>query len=134
MGRACCAGAGRAEAICRGTEIPRVVPAWAEYIQTTTKGDDNDGNDNNEDACLNTCVVAGCGDGVVGPGEGCDDGNDDPTDDCNACQPATCGDGVVQGEEQCDDGNEIDGDGCSSCVVDPFFQCEGEPSLCIEIK
>ena len=30
--------------------------------------------------------MARCGDGVVGPGEGCDDGNEDPTDACANCR------------------------------------------------
>ena len=104
-----------------------------------------------------TCLAI-CGDGFLLPQEACDDGNLDADDGCSEvctlepgfechgepsmCEEkhyeAVCGDGVVEIEainpEQCDDGNEIDGDGCSSCVVDPFFQCEGEPSLCIEIK
>ena len=70
----------------------------------------DDGNEVDEDTCLSSCVEARCGDGVVGPGEGCDDGNDDPTDGCKQCQPASCGDGVVQAGERCDDGNLIDTD------------------------
>jgi cysteine-rich repeat protein len=31
---------------------------------------------------------------------------------------ATCGDGVVDPGEECDDGNTIDGDGCSGCLID----------------
>ena len=55
--------------------------------------------------------------GWWGPGEGCDDGNDDPTDQCIDCQPASCGDGVLQEGERCDDGNETDTDGClSTCA------------------
>ena len=58
-----------------------------------------------------------CGNGVVDPGEECDDGNADPSDGCtNAC--TICGNGVVTAPEQCDDGNSIDGDGCeSSCTA-----------------
>lgn len=49
----------------------------------------DDGNTDNTDACLNTCVNASCGDGFV-----------------------------QSGVEECDDGNLIDGDGCSStCEV-----------------
>jgi cysteine-rich repeat protein len=55
----------------------------------------------------------GCGDGVVDPGEQCDDGNDDTTDACVECQLSYCGDGFVQsGVEQCDDGNDVDTDDC----------------------
>ena len=35
----------------------------------------DDENDNNNDACLNTCKNATCGDGFIGPGEDCDDEN-----------------------------------------------------------
>ena len=44
----------------------------------------DDGNDDNSDACLKTCKLAVCGDGVVQEGgEACDDGNDVETDDCD---------------------------------------------------
>ncbi len=67
----------------------------------------DDGNTVNTDACLNTCVAAACGDGVVRTGvEGCDDGNTVATDACNnSCVSTTCGDGTVQtATEQCDNG------------------------------
>lgn len=54
-----------------------------------------------------------CGDGIVSPGEACDDGNDNAADECVQCQIARCGDGVVQpGVEACDDGNTVETDGC----------------------
>ena len=34
----------------------------------------DDGNTHDDDQCLSNCQLARCGDGVVGPGEGCDDG------------------------------------------------------------
>jgi len=45
-----------------------------------------------------------CGNGVVEPGEACDDGNDISTDACKPdCAAASCGDGVVHaGVEACD--------------------------------
>ncbi len=63
-----------------------------------------------------------CGNGVLDPGEECDDGDHDNTDDCpddfvtgGTCQSATCGDGLVwSGHEDCDDGNTESVDGCSS--------------------
>ncbi|MBL8946844.1 MAG: hypothetical protein JNK45_26980 [Myxococcales bacterium] len=61
-----------------------------------------------------------CGDGVVDPGEGCDDGDDDDGDECpSSCQAAVCGDGFVYaGVEQCDDGNVDNADACvGSCVA-----------------
>jgi cysteine-rich repeat protein len=69
-----------------------------------------------------------CGDGVVDPGEECDDGNADDTDAClSSCLNASCGDGVVQaGVEECDDGNDFDKDFCSnSCTKVPCEEQEG---------
>ncbi|MEZ4450555.1 MAG: DUF4215 domain-containing protein, partial [Nannocystaceae bacterium] len=44
----------------------------------------DDGNDANDDGCLNACIAAKCGDGVLRTGvEECDDGNLDPEDGCN---------------------------------------------------
>jgi cysteine-rich repeat protein len=49
----------------------------------------DDGNNKDNDACLNTCVSATCGDGVVQPEvEACDDGNNKGGDGCDEkCQP-----------------------------------------------
>jgi cysteine-rich repeat protein len=57
-----------------------------------------------------------CGNGVVDPGEECDDGNLTNNDAClNSCMAATCGDGYLWIDvEQCDDGNTVGGDGCSA--------------------
>ncbi|XP_064197731.1 pappalysin-2 [Anguilla rostrata] len=42
-----------------------------------------------------------------------------------------CGDGELQGKEECDDRNLLDGDGCTKkCLMEPGFNCEGQPSLC----
>src|SRR4030095_2148797 len=42
-----------------------------------------------------------------------------------------CGNGIIGGTEQCDDGNVIGADGCSvTCQVEPCFQCAGQPSVC----
>ncbi|XP_073899966.1 acetylcholinesterase collagenic tail peptide isoform X3 [Castor canadensis] len=44
-----------------------------------------------------------CGDGVLQPGEECDDGNQDVGDDCISCHRAYCGDGYRhEGVEDCD--------------------------------
>lgn len=44
-----------------------------------------------------------CGDGVLQPGEECDDGNNDGSDDCISCHRAYCGDGHRhKGVEDCD--------------------------------
>jgi cysteine-rich repeat protein len=55
-----------------------------------------------------------CGDGVVGGGEQCDDGNGSNNDACTVtCVAASCGDGLVwEGMEECDDGNLDNDDGC----------------------
>ncbi|XP_030896514.1 acetylcholinesterase collagenic tail peptide-like [Leptonychotes weddellii] len=44
-----------------------------------------------------------CGDGVLQPGEECDDGNNNVDDDCISCHRAYCGDGHQhKGVEDCD--------------------------------
>jgi cysteine-rich repeat protein len=81
----------------------------------------DDGNAEDTDDCLSTCVLASCGDGLVhAENEACDDGNADSSDDCNEnCETARCGDGFVWvGEEACDDGNANDGDDCSNACED----------------
>jgi cysteine-rich repeat protein len=58
-----------------------------------------------------------CGDGVVAPGEQCDDANNSSFDACVDCALAFCGDGFAQsGVEQCDDANNDTGDSCINCV------------------
>ncbi|CAN5123127.1 hypothetical protein BH11MYX1_BH11MYX1_12480 [soil metagenome] len=63
------------------------------------------------------CISNSCGNGIIDPGELCDDGNIINGDGCAAdCKSAeACGDGVtnIDAEEVCDDGNTVDGDGCS---------------------
>ena len=57
-----------------------------------------------------------CGNGVVDPGEQCDDGplgSPICTPQCTF-KPAVCGDGFVQHGELCDDGNKTPGDGCEN--------------------
>ena len=81
----------------------------------------DDGNHDNTDGCLDNCMAATCGDGIVQVGvEQCDDGNRDNTDGClNTCVTASCGDGFVHaGVEQCDDGNQSNTDAClNTCVA-----------------
>jgi cysteine-rich repeat protein len=87
----------------------------------------DDGNTDDTDACLNSCLEARCGDGVtrtdlVAQDDGfeeCDDGNTDNTDGClNTCLQARCGDGLLQaGVEACDDGNDNNNDGCAGCAL-----------------
>ncbi len=87
--------------------------------------------------------VSGCGDGVLQPGERCDDGNGASGDGCShdcltveqdfvcgapgqACVlSVVCGDRLVTGDELCDDGNVTGGDGCSADCrqVEPGYSC-----------
>lgn len=42
-----------------------------------------------------------------------------------------CGDGIIGEAEQCDDGNNAAGDGCSNnCQVEPGWLCSSAPSVC----
>jgi cysteine-rich repeat protein len=82
------------------------------------------------------CISSGCGNGVVDPGEACDDGRrcEDGTPcqgtcgDGSNCQPRggfdcsrdclkieVCGDGFRDEGEACDDGNDNPADGCDQC-------------------
>lgn len=80
----------------------------------------DDGNIDQHDDCLNSCMWAFCGDGKVHDGvENCDDGNIRDDDSCpTTCDFARCGDGFTQlGVEECDDANEDPNDGCDDeCV------------------
>jgi fibro-slime domain-containing protein len=98
-----------------------------------------------------TTTQAVCGDGMIGPGELCDDGNATPGDGCSAtCQIETgftcmtpdqpcvpimlCGNGVIDGQEGCDDGNTTAGDGCSAaCQIETGWQCPIVGSSCTAI-
>ena len=45
---------------------------------------------------------------------------------------AACGDGIIAPPETCDDANTDPNDGCSSaCAPEPFFACNGQPSICL---
>jgi len=91
-----------------------------------------------------------CGDGVLDPGEACDDHNKTPGDGCSAiCQivagwvcvgvpsvctlRAICGDGLLASRETCDDGNTAGGDGCSAdCqTIDPGYECRVPGRPCV---
>ncbi len=76
----------------------------------------DDGNPDNGDDCLDSCLAASCGDGFVFAGvEDCDGGAE--TTECNVdCTAAACGDAVlnVSAGEQCDDGGQMPGDFCDA--------------------
>ena len=60
-----------------------------------------------------TGPTGACGDGVLDPGEDCDDGAESATCDAD-CTPVECGDGYVNAVagEPCDDGNADNADAC----------------------
>ncbi len=79
----------------------------------------------NSSSCTAACTLNVCGDGFRDTlTEGCDDGNDDPTDDCVSCQAATCGDGFTHlGVEECDDADGDDLDAChNDCSTHDVIQ------------
>jgi len=54
-----------------------------------------------------------CGNGILEPGESCDDANVTSGDGCDAnCTATACGNGITTSGESCDDGNVANGDGC----------------------
>ena len=92
-----------------------------------------------------------CGDGTLGVGESCDDGNAMAGDGCSAtcaieagytcptpgqpCVPGTtarCGDGQRGVGESCDDGNAMAGDGCSAtCAIEAGYTCPTPGQPCV---
>lgn len=80
-------------------------------------------------------VPPSCGDGVLDPGEECDDGDGVDGDECtNKCTLAECGDGIVHdGQEECDAGG-VDADPlcnpacqlaeCGDGFIQPPEQCD----------
>jgi cysteine-rich repeat protein len=82
----------------------------------------DDGNNDNQDDCTNTCKLNRCGDGIVQTSgsriEGCDPSvNFGETSGCNIdCTIATCGDGKINKArgEQCDDQNQTNEDACKN--------------------
>lgn len=67
---------------------------------------------------VDAAVAAVCGNGLLEPGEVCDDHNNVSGDGCSADCRSTevCGNGIVDvaAGEQCDDGNTVNGDNCNS--------------------
>ena len=70
--------------------------------------DDGVNNGSSGSKCNADCTLK-CGDGVLDPGEACDDGAANNTGGYGKCNPdctlgPDCGDGIKNGPEQCDDG------------------------------
>ena len=95
-----------------------------------------------------------CGNGIIDPGEECDDGNKISGDGCSRlCQIESCwacgtcgtnlpcvmtpicGDGVLTPPERCDDGNLTGGDGCSAdcTTIEAGWQCDHAGIRCFPI-
>ncbi len=85
--------------------------------------DDGEHNGDETDVdCGGSCppCTSFCGDGVLDPGEECDDGNDVNDDSCtNVCTLPVCGDGILQPGEACDDGNSVNDDSCTNVCTLP---------------
>jgi len=97
-------------------------------------------------------TLPNCGNGVLDPGEECDDGNTIDGDGCSAtcqfeaawCPPRPgqtcirrplCGNEILTSNEACDDGNTVSGDGCSGdCqTIEPGWQCRVPGKPCTRI-
>jgi cysteine-rich repeat protein len=65
-----------------------------------------------------------CGDGIMQPGEECDDGADNSDEDFNACRTdckfAYCGNDELDFGEECDDGNQNNLDECRTNCRSPY--------------
>ncbi|MDB4944831.1 MAG: hypothetical protein JWP97_4365 [Labilithrix sp.] len=60
------------------------------------------------------------------------DGGSTPGDAAEASTP--CGDGILTPGETCDDGNTTSADGCNAgCKVEPGWSCSGTPSSCVTV-
>jgi len=81
---------------------------------------DNGGLNNDKAECTEDCTLNVCGDGLLGPGEECDDGNNQGADGCSIdCSLEECGNGEEDDGEYCDDGNDNQNDDCTSLCVPP---------------
>lgn len=90
-------------------------------LATACGDDDTAGDNNNNNSNNNNSASPDCGDGVLDPGEQCDDGSansDALPDACRTdCRDAYCGDGIIDSTESCDNGtdnSDSDPDACRS--------------------
>jgi len=112
-----------ADALIGGRVVPPIGSGYLSPSSTSSLVEALDQFNNNGE-CKGEGPV--CGNGIVEPGEECDDGNTNNDDscrnDCTKCPPPApvCGNGIVESGEECDDGNQVDNDGCSnSCKICP---------------
>ncbi len=78
----------------------------------------DDGNITPGDGCSAICTVE--------PGYTCSGGDSTHPDHCMP-QASLCGNGVVDPGEACDDGDRVEGNGCGGdCTVDPGYDCTHE--------
>lgn len=91
-----------------------VEPTGTTRGPTTGTGEPTGGSGSGSDATGTTGAPVMCGDGVIGEGEACDDGDLQPDDGCSPTCTLECGDTMLNPGEECDDGNVMDNDGCAS--------------------
>jgi len=125
-----------------------VRPGWT-CTPEAPSGDGESGGPVESMEWMSTCEeLDTCGDGIIDPGEDCDDGDLAIMDGCSGCridpqytcvgQPSEChicGDGFRNVDEQCDDGELLDHDsaGCQNCTIVPGWECfpgQGQFDLC----
>lgn len=97
-----CVSATCGDGVHRTGELRRRVSAVSLIVPADLASSEecDDGNADDNDACLNTCKVATCGDGILRTGiEQCDNGASNSDTIPNACRLncslPSCGDGVV---------------------------------------
>ncbi|MCA9694029.1 MAG: hypothetical protein KC636_30865 [Myxococcales bacterium] len=110
---------GATETGASGTDA--VPPTTSAEPPTGTDGDPSTGTGSTTETPDGTAAEPLCGDGVVDPGEECDEAGENADDGaCTvSCVAAACGDGHIwTGHEECDDGNDDDDDACvAGCVA-----------------
>ncbi|MCA9635218.1 MAG: hypothetical protein KC420_04205 [Myxococcales bacterium] len=98
---------------------------------TTTPSTTADASSSSSSGGETSGVAPTCGDGVVDPGEACDDGNQSDADAClSGCVAASCGDGFVWvGQEACDLGEGNDAKSQGGCRLDCALPACGDGAI-----